>query len=85
MAATKVKSYQYMATQIAPTKGGIDFDVLCDSASAVVGDPETCIDKIKLYQQAGADEIMIRMDGMPHDRIMESIRLFGERVIPHFQ
>ena len=85
LAATKEKSYQYMAQQIAPAKSGIDFDALCDSATVVVGDPDTCIKKLKLYEQAGADEIIIRMDGMPHEKIMDSIRLFAEHVIPEFR
>ncbi|MGD0116634.1 MAG: LLM class flavin-dependent oxidoreductase [Candidatus Binatus sp.] len=85
LAATKEKSYQYMAQQIAPAKSGVDFDALCDSATVVVGDPDTCIKKLKLYQEAGADEIIIRMDGMPHEKIMDSIRLFAEYVMPEFR
>jgi alkanesulfonate monooxygenase SsuD/methylene tetrahydromethanopterin reductase-like flavin-dependent oxidoreductase (luciferase family) len=85
MAATKDKSYQYMAQQIAPAKGGIDFDALCDSGTVIVGDPTECIAKLKLYEQAGADEIIIRMDGMPHEKIMDSIRLFAEHVMPEFR
>jgi alkanesulfonate monooxygenase SsuD/methylene tetrahydromethanopterin reductase-like flavin-dependent oxidoreductase (luciferase family) len=85
MAATKEKSYQYMAKQIAPAKSGIDFEALRDSATVIVGDPDYCIQKLKLYEQAGADEIIIRMDGMPHEKIMDSIRLFAEHVIPEFR
>lgn len=85
LAATKERSYQYMAQQVAPAKSGIDFDALCDSGTIVVGDPETCIKKLKLYQEAGADEVIIRMDGMPHEKTMDSIRLFGEYVIPKFR
>lgn len=85
LAATKEKSYQYMAQQVAPAKRGVDFDALCDSAAVVVGDPDTCVKKLKLYEQAGADEVLIRMDGMPHEKIMDSIRLFAEHVIPEFR
>ena len=83
LAATKVKSYQYMGQQLAEAQKNMpDFDRLCDSATVVVGDPETCIQKLKLYQQAGADEVIIRMDGMPHEKQMDSIRLFAEHVFP---
>jgi alkanesulfonate monooxygenase SsuD/methylene tetrahydromethanopterin reductase-like flavin-dependent oxidoreductase (luciferase family) len=85
LAATKEKSYQYMAQQVAPAKSGIHFDTLCDSGAIVVGDPDTCVEKLRLYEQAGADEIIIRMDGMPHEKTMDSIRLFAEYVIPQFR
>jgi alkanesulfonate monooxygenase SsuD/methylene tetrahydromethanopterin reductase-like flavin-dependent oxidoreductase (luciferase family) len=83
LAATKVQSYQYMGKQLAQAqKDTPDFDALCDSGTVVVGDPEECIRKLKLYQQAGADEVIIRMDGMPHQKQMDSIRLFAEHVFP---
>ncbi len=85
LAATKEKTYQYMAQQVAPAKSGIDFDSLCDSGAVVVGDPDACIEKLRLYEQAGADEVLIRMDGMPHEKIMDSIRLFAKYVIPAFK
>ena len=54
----------------------------CDGGSWRPGDLHK---KLKLYEQAGADEIIIRMDGMPHEKIMDSIRLFAEHVIPQFR
>jgi alkanesulfonate monooxygenase SsuD/methylene tetrahydromethanopterin reductase-like flavin-dependent oxidoreductase (luciferase family) len=82
LAATKVKSYQYMGKQLAEAATHPEFEYLCDNATLVVGDPEECIKKLKLYQQAGADQVIIRMDGMPHQKQMDSIRLFAEHVFP---
>jgi alkanesulfonate monooxygenase SsuD/methylene tetrahydromethanopterin reductase-like flavin-dependent oxidoreductase (luciferase family) len=87
LARTKVKSYEYMgAVDLDETKKKVeDFDYLCDSGLIVVGDPPTCLEKLRMYQQADADGVILRMDGMPHEQIMNSIRLLSEHVIPHFR
>jgi hypothetical protein len=32
----------------------------------------------------GYDRIALRIDGMPHETVMRSIRAFGEHVLPNF-
>lgn len=55
----------------------------------VLGDPETCVREFRRWQEAtGATDCLLRLrhahsGGPPHARIMEAIRLFGERVLPH--
>jgi probable F420-dependent oxidoreductase len=55
----------------------------------VLGDPETCVREFQRWQKAtGASTFLLRLrhahsGGPPHERIMEAIRLFGERVLPH--
>jgi probable F420-dependent oxidoreductase len=55
----------------------------------VLGDPETCVREFRRWQQAtGADYFLLRLrhahsGGPPHEKIMEAIRLFGERVLPY--
>jgi alkanesulfonate monooxygenase SsuD/methylene tetrahydromethanopterin reductase-like flavin-dependent oxidoreductase (luciferase family) len=51
------------------------------------GTPERAIAYVEQLQEAGADEIMclIQMGTIPQDACMETIRLWGERVIPHFR
>ena len=54
----------------------------------VVGTPDQCIEKIKLFQQAtGADHFICRLffPGMPHEHIMEELRLLANEVIPAFK
>ena len=53
----------------------------------VLGDPETCVREFQRWQKAtGADYFLLRLrhahsGGPPHEKIMEAIRLFGERVL----
>jgi probable F420-dependent oxidoreductase len=55
----------------------------------VVGDPELCVREFHRWQKAtGAEEFLLRFrhahsGGPAHEKIMEAIKLFGEKVIPH--
>ena len=55
----------------------------------VLGDPETCVREFQRWSKAtGADYFLLRLrhahsGGPPHEKIMEAIRLFGERVLPY--
>jgi probable F420-dependent oxidoreductase len=55
----------------------------------ILGDPETCVREFHRWREAtGAQTFLLRFrhahsGGPPHDRILEAIRLFGERVLPH--
>ena len=51
------------------------------------GSPSTAIGYVERLEEAGADEIMclIQMGTVPHEACMETIRLWGETVIPHFR
>jgi probable F420-dependent oxidoreductase len=54
----------------------------------VVGTPDQCIDKIKMFQQAtGADHFICRLffPGMPHEHIMQELRLLAKEVMPAFK
>ena len=52
-----------------------------------VGDPDSCIKVIEDFESMGVDEIMpiFQAGRATHDEIMNSIRLFGKYVIPHFK
>ena len=55
----------------------------------VLGDPDTCVREFQRWSAAtGADYFLLRLrhahsGGPPHEKIMETIKLFGERVLPH--
>jgi len=55
----------------------------------ILGDPETCVREFQRWQKAtGASTFLLRLrhahsGGPPHEKIMEAIRLFGERVLPN--
>ena len=63
------------------------FSDLDEHPLIVAGDPERCIRKIERIQEYGADQVICfhQFGGLEHERIMESIRLFGEQIIPHFK
>jgi probable F420-dependent oxidoreductase len=55
----------------------------------ILGDPETCVREFQRWQKAtGATTFLLRLrhahsGGPPHAKIMDAIRLFGERVLPY--
>jgi alkanesulfonate monooxygenase SsuD/methylene tetrahydromethanopterin reductase-like flavin-dependent oxidoreductase (luciferase family) len=54
----------------------------------IVGDPATCIEELSnLEKELHPEQISFRMTwpGMKHTDVVESIKLFGEKVIPHFR
>lgn len=54
-------------------------------ARSIIGDPETCVERIRQYEALGADGFVLYTDvGQPQADIMRSLELFAERVLPHF-
>jgi probable F420-dependent oxidoreductase len=55
----------------------------------ILGDPETCVREFQRWQKAtGADYFLLRLrhahsGGPPHEKILDAIRMFGERVLPY--
>ena len=55
----------------------------------ILGEPETCVREFHRWQEAtGADYCLLRLrhahsGGPPHARILEAIRLFGDKVLPY--
>jgi alkanesulfonate monooxygenase SsuD/methylene tetrahydromethanopterin reductase-like flavin-dependent oxidoreductase (luciferase family) len=66
---------------VSPTTTGIF------NAEHAYGPPEQAIAYVERLRDAGADEIMflIQMGTVPQDACMETIRLLGDRVLPHFR
>jgi alkanesulfonate monooxygenase SsuD/methylene tetrahydromethanopterin reductase-like flavin-dependent oxidoreductase (luciferase family) len=57
-----------------------------DMGIIAVGDPDDCAAVVKQYEDAGADQLVVSpmTTTMPFDTAIESMRLFGEKVIPQF-
>ncbi len=53
----------------------------------IVGDPDKCIQKVKRYQEAGCQRLLCHMQtyAIPHQKVMDSINLWGKYVIPYFK
>lgn len=80
------RDYAYMA-DVKGVQGQMEnYDYFVNgSGAAIFGSPESCIAQIERYRDIGADEVLIRIDSVPHDKIMKSIEMFGRYVIPHFK
>jgi alkanesulfonate monooxygenase SsuD/methylene tetrahydromethanopterin reductase-like flavin-dependent oxidoreductase (luciferase family) len=64
------------------------FQQMLDSGFQIVGTPETVCEQIqRLKEELNVEYIIFIMYGgiTEHKRMMETIRLFGEHVIPKFQ
>src|SRR5215218_150683 len=57
-------------------------DALLDKCKPIAGTPEECVAAIDEYREAGCTHVMLELWG---DRRHDQIRLFGEKVIPHFR
>lgn len=56
------------------------------TAMSVVGDPAHCREIVTRFENAGIDELILVMQAgtVPNELVLESIRTFGEQVIPYF-
>ena len=80
------KDYAYMAQAKGVQSKLDDFEYFKDaSGGAVFGSPESCIKAIEQFKAAGCTQMVLRIDSIPHDKIMKSIEMFGRYVIPHFK
>ena len=52
-----------------------------------IGDPDTAISYVQRLEEAGCNDVMclIQMGTLTQDQQLETIRLWGERVIPKFR
>ena len=65
----------------------MDPQTLVDRGVIVAGDPQRCIDAIKIHESTGVDQIQFLMatETIDHAHVMKSIELFGKHVIPGFR
>ena len=65
----------------------MDSDTLADRGVIVAGDPESCINAVKLHESTGVDQVQFLMatETIGHEQVMKSIELFGKHVIPAFK
>jgi alkanesulfonate monooxygenase SsuD/methylene tetrahydromethanopterin reductase-like flavin-dependent oxidoreductase (luciferase family) len=66
--------------------GRVSFEEIDERDMVIVGDPDKCIEKLKRYEQAGADHVLCLMQvgRLEHREVMKSVELFGKYVIPEF-
>lgn len=56
-------------------------DEIFEKVCPIAGTPNDCIEAIEKFRAAGCDHVMLELWG---DNRLEQIRLFGEKVLPHF-
>lgn len=54
--------------------------------AVIAGDPAAARETVQRFVDIGIDELMLVMQAgsIPHDLVIESVRVFGEKVMPHF-
>lgn len=54
--------------------------------ASIVGDPVSARETVSRFRDIGVDELILvmQMGTVPHELIMESLRTFAEKVMPHF-
>lgn len=57
-------------------------DAILDKCKPIAGTPQDCIAAIEEYRDAGCTHVMLELWG---DDRHDQIRLFGEKVLPHFR
>ena len=64
-----------------------DADTLAERGVIVAGDPDSCIKAAKLHEATGVDQLQFLMatETVAHDKVMESIEMFGKHVFPAFR
>jgi len=76
-------SYQYLETIKKLVEHRGDLDWLCEhSPSVMIGTPADFVERLQRLEAMGVDEVVMRVDGIGHDRIVESLELIGREVIP---
>jgi alkanesulfonate monooxygenase SsuD/methylene tetrahydromethanopterin reductase-like flavin-dependent oxidoreductase (luciferase family) len=80
-------TYQYAQAMRDLDVSHLDFDTLDAMRAVIVGDPDTCIERVRHYRAAGCDQLLCLMNpyNIPPHKVMRSIELFGKHVIPEFR
>ena len=62
-------------------------DLIKQGSQFCIGDPDDCIRYLESCEAMGMDEVMplFQVGTTTHEEVMESLRLFGKYIIPHFQ
>lgn len=83
----KRQSYQYLdekMTRLLENDGNLDF-LVNETPSVMIGTPDDFVKRLKELEERGIDEVLLRVDGIPHADILRSYELIGREVIPRFR
>jgi alkanesulfonate monooxygenase SsuD/methylene tetrahydromethanopterin reductase-like flavin-dependent oxidoreductase (luciferase family) len=73
------------AVQNGARSGKDKFEYLLENGMVLVGSPATIIKTIEGFREVGATQMLLatQLGKIPHEKVLESIRLFGAEVIPN--
>jgi alkanesulfonate monooxygenase SsuD/methylene tetrahydromethanopterin reductase-like flavin-dependent oxidoreductase (luciferase family) len=78
--------YEWYAKAVAQgaKSGKAKFDYLLENGMVLVGSPSTIASTIEGFRDVGATQMLAAMQlgSIPHEKVLESITLFGREVIP---
>jgi len=80
---SKKGSYEYLdkMERLVANQDNIDF-LLSETPSVMIGTPSDFIERLQRLEKMGVNEVLMRVDGVPHEEIMKSLKLIGTEVIP---
>jgi D-alanyl-D-alanine carboxypeptidase len=90
----KIDNVAYMKERFAAARDAVARGEAPPSAASLlynldhaIGDPDTAVSYVQRLADAGVDDVMclIQMGTLTQDQQLETIRLWGERVIPKFR
>jgi alkanesulfonate monooxygenase SsuD/methylene tetrahydromethanopterin reductase-like flavin-dependent oxidoreductase (luciferase family) len=61
--------------------GNLDF-IMRETPSVLIGTPDDWITELRMLEERGVDEVILRIDGVPTEDVKRSIELIGREVIP---
>jgi alkanesulfonate monooxygenase SsuD/methylene tetrahydromethanopterin reductase-like flavin-dependent oxidoreductase (luciferase family) len=64
----------------------LQFDNLKELNAVIVGDPAEVVERCRAYEAAGVDLLLCLVNpyNVPHEKVMQTIELMGEHVLPEF-
>jgi alkanesulfonate monooxygenase SsuD/methylene tetrahydromethanopterin reductase-like flavin-dependent oxidoreductase (luciferase family) len=64
----------------------ISYDNLKAAGACISGSPDEVVEQVRRYNSTGADLLLCLVNPyrIPHDKVMQTIELFGRYVIPEF-
>ena len=80
----KEGSYEYLnepMRDLVDNLDNLDY-LLSETPSVMIGTPDDFVERLKELEERGIDEVLLRVDGVPHEDIKRSFELMGKEVIP---
>ncbi|MGD9736257.1 MAG: LLM class flavin-dependent oxidoreductase [Solirubrobacterales bacterium] len=83
LASTPGYEYLVEVERVVENIGKIDY-LLKETPSVIIGTPDDFIARFQELSERGVDEVVIRVDGLPTEKIKSCLELIGREVIPRF-